>query len=156
MIDDLLAELKELDPDLYWQCKFAGLSNAGVDSDIEPRDLIDEARLAWIQACVQKAIAERIDRNAEKARETWSYEIVADRNGYRAVTGPRDIRSIMAYGDSPAEALLSAYLEAIKHESPLPANHRAIEDRNEWNASHYLPGDEPKCRFDDNGIWRYE
>ena len=43
--------------------------------------------------------------------------------------------------DSPAEALLAAYIEAIQ--SPLPANHRQIEDRLEWNASHYLPGDEP-------------
>lgn len=42
--------------------------------------------------------------------------------------------------DSPAEALLAAYLGAIQK---LPPNCREIEDRLEWNASHYLPGDEP-------------
>ena len=26
----------------------------------------------------------------------------------------------------------------------LPPNYREIEDRNEWNASHHLPGNEPK------------
>ena len=43
--------------------------------------------------------------------------------------------------DSPADALLTAFIKAIQ--PPLSANHRQIEDKLEWEASHYLPGDEP-------------
>jgi hypothetical protein len=76
--------------------------------------MLPEVGRIWIQDCIQRAITVRIDHEAEKSRETWSYEIIADRDGYKALVGPRDVRSFFEYGDSPAAALLAAYIEAMK------------------------------------------
>lgn len=138
MIDDLLAELKELDH-VTWGDIHVALANIlqSKDGAILRRNPIEEhAYEGIIQVGLQKGIEAR----------GWSFFLLCCGNGVTAdVSIPCDI----IYGlveETPCEALLSAYLEAIKHESPLPANHRAIEDRNEWNASHYLPGDEPNDR----------
>lgn len=95
-----------------------------------------------LQGRLQTAISSHIDPSAEKATDTAGYRIEQGRDGCEAYVWMDWKKTHFGHGDSPAEALLAAYCEAIQ--SPLPANHRQIEDRNEWDASHYLPGDEPE------------
>ncbi len=106
MIAENLERLKILNPALYDEITL------GVEliSWHHPRNRL----LDHLQGCIQRAITTRIDHEAEKSRETWSYEIIADRDGFKALVGPRDVRSFFEYGDSPADALLAAYCEACE------------------------------------------
>lgn len=128
MISEKLELLKKLDPDT-WKTISMGIpmqpcgqymvfdmgeirSCQYHEAYIPLSGLLPEVADGWIQACLQRAIVTKIDHNAEKTRDTWSYEIIADRDGFKARVDAKS--SFFTDGDSPAEALLAAYIEAIQ------------------------------------------
>ena len=76
-------------------------------------ELPPEVALAWLQAVLQDAIQTKIDYTAQRIKHTWSYSIICDLDGIVAWVHASD-EEYIGVGDSPAEALLAAYLEAIR------------------------------------------
>ena len=108
---DLLSALREKDPELWEQITGLELAeyeyddeNGSMSGYIYQEDLIEGAQEAWLQHCLQEAI---------RARDGWGCQItsfglpvIANVYNRRAYTTGR--------GDTEAEALGWAYLEAIE------------------------------------------
>ena len=108
---DLLDKLREKDPELWEQITGLELAeyeyddeNGSMSGYIYQEDLIEGAQEAWLQHCLQEAI---------RARDGWGCQItsfglpvIANVYNRRAYTTGR--------GDTEAEALGWAYLEAIE------------------------------------------
>ena len=108
---DLLDQLREKDPELWEQITGLELAeyeyddeNGSMSGYIYQEDLIEGAQEAWLQHCLQEAI---------RARDGWGCQItsfglpvIANVYNRRAYTTGR--------GDTEAEALGWAYLEAIE------------------------------------------
>ncbi|MCK9458757.1 MAG: hypothetical protein M0R80_03895 [Proteobacteria bacterium] len=77
-----------------------------------PQDIhMGECVLDSLQGELQRAISSQIDPNTEKTTDTWSYSVEAFRDEIRAnVYRPYDM--FRAHGDTPAQALLIAYINA--------------------------------------------
>ena len=94
--DDLLDELSRIDPALWSDFNSVDLSS-----------LIEEAKEAWLQYCLQEAIGERgwfflLDGNGE--------EFIADITIFDMVCDIID----GDWANSSTEALLKAYIKAVK------------------------------------------
>lgn len=114
MIASDLNLLREKDPATWEEFDSTVVAIYEGYEEIYQDGLTDRARLAWLQAVLQDAIQARV----------WSWrmqgfpEIDEDRPGQTCCTIMRRKGIIWydhktAYADSPAEALLKAYTEAI-------------------------------------------
>lgn len=115
MIDDL-ARLQKCDPATYKKILETELTEYEYDDEndtmtgyIYQENLIDSAKSAWLQACLQEAIAVRgwqgiVLFNSERNRAVVE-DIIDGMGGTRKLSEKE--------GDSPAVALLAAYLAAI-------------------------------------------
>ena len=115
MITSDLNLLREKDP-MTWE-KYTDLigeteDENGISIGISIESLYKPARLAWLQAVLQDAIQMKIDYTAQRIKHTWGYSIICDLDGIVAWVHASD-KEYIGVGDSPAEALLKAYLEAI-------------------------------------------
>ena len=101
----LLDELKEVDGDLWQEISDRTFS------------MYDDVMInAIVQGCIQRAIERRVDYRVEKGHETWGMILEMGRDGPEAwIWGSNGVER-SGYGDSPAEALLAAYIAAAKGE----------------------------------------
>ena len=114
---DLLEKLKSLDPTTYKRFTETELAeyeyddeNGSIADYIYQEDLIDSAKLAWLQACLQEAIGGK----------GWQGIVLFDKEHNRAVIediidgwgGTRKLSEEI--GSSPAESLLAAYIAACE------------------------------------------
>lgn len=114
----LLEELKLVDPDTCEDvAEIANViriqSDGSISADADDVDFI-------LQGVLQRVIAGRIDPNAEKTHQTWGMNLTIDRDGIEAwIWGPDGVEysGFGASGESPAEALLAAYIAAVKEEA---------------------------------------
>lgn len=106
-LSELLEELKEVDPKLY-----DDISHLELVGWQQPRN----QAMDHLQGSIQRAIERRVDYRAEKGHETWGMILEMGRDGPEAwIWGSNGVER-SGYGDSPAEALLAAYVAAIKEE----------------------------------------
>ncbi len=115
---DLLDQLREKDPDLWEKIAETALSeyeyhdeefNAWISNAITYTDLFGPAQEAWLQHCLQEAIRAR----------RWSHTLDCvpegpNRCGACVIFGPQFHNRCIRNGDTEAEALGWAYLEAIE------------------------------------------
>ncbi|MFA5408810.1 MAG: hypothetical protein WC343_08600 [Bacilli bacterium] len=113
-LSELLEELKGIDPETADDIGdivnvISIKSDGSFSSDAYYPDFI-------IQGCLQRAIERRVDYRAEKGHETWGMILEMGRDGPEAwIWGSNGVER-SGYGDSPAEALLAAYIAAVKGE----------------------------------------
>jgi len=110
---DLLDQLREKDPDLWEKIAETALSeyeyhdeefNAWISNAITYTDLFGPAQEAWLQHCLQDAI---------RARDGWGCQITSF--GLPVIANVYNRREYTTgRGDTEAEALALAYLEAIE------------------------------------------
>lgn len=109
----LLDELKRVDPETWEDvARIANViriqSDGSISIDADDVDFI-------LQGILQRAIAGRVDPNAEKTHQTWGMNLTICRDGIEAwIWGPDGVEysGFGASGESPAEALLAAYVAA--------------------------------------------
>jgi len=110
---DLLDKLREKDPDLWEKIAETALSeyeyhdeefNEWISNAITYTDLFGPAQEAWLQHCLQDAI---------RARDGWGCKITSF--GLPVIANVYNRREYTTgRGDTEAEALALAYLEAIE------------------------------------------
>ena len=108
---DLLSALREKDPELWEQITGLELAeyeyddeNGSMSGYIYQEDLIEGAQEAWLQHCLQEAI---------RARDGWGCQITSF--GLPVIANVYNRREYTTgRGDTEAEALGWAYLEAIE------------------------------------------
>ncbi len=109
-ISEMLKELKQLDPEAYknFYRKLNRLAS--------PRNTANSTIRNILKSAIEKAIKDN--------GSTWEYQIASvNGNGKNLATifqviGKGDRRQYLGEGYSPAEALLSAYLMALKGDDP--------------------------------------
>lgn len=137
-LSELLEELKQVDPDIYEELQNYPIYCSG--DEALTVDLLSSRNQALcedaIQGCIQRAIERRVDYRAEKGHETWGMILEMGRDGPEAwIWGSNGVER-SGYGDSPAEALLAAYVAAAKKEqsscqefdTPILVDHPRYDD----------------------------
>ena len=106
---ELLEKLKSLDPTTYKRFAETELAEYEYDDEngsmvgyIYQENLIDSAKMAWLQACLQDAIS----------LKGWFFYIQWDTH-YGWMASINDQEEPCA-GDSPAKSLLAAYIAACE------------------------------------------
>ncbi len=105
----LLGELLEVDPETMTAINFYSKGLQGFDIDTNPNKLVKED---IIQGCIQRAIAARPDHwiiSQWMSQDKWQAMI---RRGPRGYTDPEYMH--IGEGDTPADAILAAYIEAVR------------------------------------------
>ena len=110
-ITALLEELREVDFDAWKDIRFL-LGNVGMDNG--PREIPLEQHIYHdiIQGCIQRAIAGRIETGAFAG-----YMLLYDLMGCEATITmgkEHDYDDIEERADTPAAAILAAYIEAVR------------------------------------------
>ena len=105
----LLEELREVDPETMTAINFYSKGLQGFDIDTNPNRLVKED---IIQGCIQRAIAAHPDH---WILSMWTYPAgwqVMIRRGHKGYTDPEYMH--IGEDDTPAAALLAAYIEAVR------------------------------------------
>jgi len=111
-IDELLDKLRKLDSTTWFRYK-EGMWIDHMGLGLPPELMRPKDRDKWLQGVIQDAISARADKT-KQANKTWGYLIVHFHDEIFADVWIKSPGFYRGDGDTPTEALLAAYVQALE------------------------------------------